>query len=143
MAAEEISPCSTKHTGKVSFALHGNGRSTSTTPDDTFYRAGMVLPTNTDKQTACIGKCVLGPPNANLPGRKRSTYHLATTLWRALWAKRLSGSILAIGAFFWYKAIDSLWWLGKVQGHMPEANDFHIVRFLDDPGPVKITLSPP
>ena len=74
---------------------------------------------------------------------ERSTSPGYDLVSRAVWAKRFSGSVLPIGAFFWYKAIDSLWWLGKVQAHAPEANGSYIVRFLDYPGPVKITLAPP
>ena len=74
---------------------------------------------------------------------ERCTSPVYDLVSRAVWAKRFSGSGLPIGAFFWYKAIDSLWWLGKVQAHAPEANGSYIVRFLDDPGPVQITLSPP
>ena len=61
---------------------------------------------------------------------------------RKVWDINLSGSILPIGAFFWYKAMDSLWWLGKVSGNSP-ASDSYLVRFPDDPGPVRITLAPP
>ena len=44
------------------------------------------------------------------------------------------------GAFFWYKAQDSLWWLGKIHAPVPDSNDGYYIRFLDDPGPLRIIL---
>jgi hypothetical protein len=60
---------------------------------------------------------------------------------RDVWARRFRDTVLPVGAHFWYKAQDALWWLGKIAGHTPTPDVF-IVRFLDDPGPVKIALSP-
>ena len=53
--------------------------------------------------------------------------------------RRFAATPLPVGAFFWYKAQDGLWWIGKISGPSP-LPDQYIVRFLDDPGPVKITL---
>ena len=44
------------------------------------------------------------------------------------------------GAYFWYRAMDSRWWLGKIHLVDPEADDSYYIRFLDDPGPLKIRL---
>ena len=45
------------------------------------------------------------------------------------------------GAHVWYKSKDSRWWLGVIHtvgsDHEPS-----VVRFFDDPGPVKIVLRP-
>ena len=41
---------------------------------------------------------------------------------------------------FWYKAQDSLWWLGKIHAPVPDSNDGYYIRFLDDPGPLRIIL---
>ena len=60
---------------------------------------------------------------------------------RDVWSRRFQDSVLPVGAHFWYKAQDGLWWLGKISRHAPTPNTF-IVRFLDDPGPVRIALSP-
>ena len=60
---------------------------------------------------------------------------------RSTWDSRFAATPLPIGAFFWYKAQDGLWWLGKISGP-PSAPDSYVVRFLDEPGPVKIVLSP-
>ena len=62
---------------------------------------------------------------------------------RTLWLHRFSSSPLPAGAHLWYKARDGLLLLGKVA---PRAStdtssaDSYTVRFLDDPGPIKITL---
>ena len=58
---------------------------------------------------------------------------------RFTWDRRFAATPLPVGAFFWYKAQDGLWWIGKISGPSP-LPDQYIVRFLDDPGPVKITL---
>ena len=62
-----------------------------------------------------------------------------------LWLQHFSFSPLPSGAHIWYKARNGLWWLGKI-AHCasPDASssNTHIVRFLDDPGPIKIDLSP-
>ena len=41
---------------------------------------------------------------------------------------------LTKGAYFWYKAQDSLWWLGKIHAPGPDSDDGYYIRFLDDPG---------
>ena len=56
------------------------------------------------------------------------------------WTRRFSGTILPVGAYFWYKGQDHLWWLGKISAHTPTPGQY-VVRFLDDPGPVKLALS--
>ena len=64
---------------------------------------------------------------------------------RTLWLRRFSSSPLPAGAHLWYKARDGLWWLGKVAPRAStdtSSTNSYIVRFLDDPGPIKITLLP-
>ncbi|CAB1104650.1 unnamed protein product [Ectocarpus sp. CCAP 1310/34] len=58
---------------------------------------------------------------------------------RSTWDRRLANNPLPAGAFFWYKTRDGLWWLGKITGP-PLQSDLYVVRFLDDPGPVKLAL---
>ena len=58
---------------------------------------------------------------------------------RSTWDRRFAATALPVGAFFWYKAQDGLWWLGKISGPTCQP-DYYIVRFLDDPGPVKLAL---
>ena len=60
---------------------------------------------------------------------------------RDVWARRFRNTVLPVGAHFWYKAQDALWWLGKISKPTSTADVF-MVRFLDDPGPIKILLSP-
>ena len=59
---------------------------------------------------------------------------------RQTWTRRFSGTVLPVGAYFWYKGQDHLWWLGKISAHTPTPGQY-VVRFLDDPGPVKLALS--
>ena len=60
---------------------------------------------------------------------------------RSTWDRRFAATPLPVGAFFWYKRhkMDSVWWLGKISGP-PLPSDYYVVRFLDDPGPVKLAL---
>jgi len=58
---------------------------------------------------------------------------------RSTWDRRFAATPLPVGAFFWYKTQDGLWWLGKISGP-PLPSDYYVVRFLDDPGPVKLAL---
>lgn len=58
-----------------------------------------------------------------------------------VWSDRVSNRVLPVGAHLWYKAQDALWWLGKISKHSISPNVF-FVRFLDNPGTIKINLSP-
>ena len=48
-------------------------------------------------------------------------------------------TVLPNGAHFWYKGEDSLWWLGKISA---STTTVYLVRFLDDPRPIKHPLAP-
>ena len=69
---------------------------------------------------------------------------------RSLWLHNFSITILFSGTHIRYKARDGLWWLGKIvppvasSGTPPEPSPggSYIIRFLDDPGPIKIDLQP-
>eukprot|EP00903_Cladosiphon_okamuranus_P011091 g10467.t1 len=84
----------------------------------------------------------IGAANRELALEKgqRSTSPGYDLVPRSVWSKRLGGAVLPMGAFFWYEAIDSLYWLGTVRDSTP-SSDSYTVRFLDDPGPVNITFS--
>ena len=75
-------------------------------------------------------------PGQNTPRSRvhpRPTHPLASTL-QLYYPSRM-----------WYKARDDLWWLGKVANRASTDNSSvksYIVRFLDDPGPIKIDLLP-
>ena len=43
------------------------------------------------------------------------------------------------GAYFWFRDRDLLWWLGIIH-KVGSADEPYIVRFLDDPGPIRIAL---
>ena len=60
---------------------------------------------------------------------------------RAEWLRRYRDTVLSKGAHFWYKGDDGLWWLGKSSASTRE-DGVCLVRFLDDPGPIKLPLSP-
>ena len=80
--------------------------------------------------------------------RSRGEIFLASGYSRVSHALRLRyfGSFaLPAGAHRWYKDRDGLWWLGKIAHQArPETSspDSCIVRFLDDPGPIKADLLP-
>ena len=57
------------------------------------------------------------------------------------WLRRYCNTVLPNGAHFWYKGDDGLWWLGKISATTP-TDGVYLVRFLDDPGPIKLPLSP-
>ena len=57
------------------------------------------------------------------------------------WTRRFSTTVLPVLTHFWGKARDHHWWLGKMYAH-PKTAAHYVVRFLDDPGPVKLKLFP-
>ena len=57
------------------------------------------------------------------------------------WLRRYCNTVLPNGAHVWYKGDDGLWWLGKSSATTP-TDGVYLVRFLDDPGPIKLPLSP-
>ena len=72
---------------------------------------------------------------------------------RDLWLRYFCTTTLPSGAHIWYKARDGLWWLGKIAHRAPadtssnslsdpSSDGSYIIRFLDDPGPIKINLRP-
>ena len=64
---------------------------------------------------------------------------------RTLWSQRFSSSTFPSGTHILYKVRNGLYWLGKMAHRAsPDASssNIYIVRFLDDPGPIKIDLSP-
>ena len=61
-------------------------------------------------------------------------------LSRSQYMQSFQGRRLPKGAYFWYKALDSLWWLGKIHLVDPASDTSYFIRFLDDPSPLKISL---
>ena len=57
------------------------------------------------------------------------------------WTRRFSSTVLPVSTHFWYKARDHHWWLHKISAHTKTAAHYG-VRFLGDPGPVKLKISP-
>ena len=60
---------------------------------------------------------------------------------RAEWLRRYRDTVLPKGAHFRYKGDDGLWWLGKISARTAD-DGVYLVRFLDDPGPIKLPLPP-
>ena len=50
-------------------------------------------------------------------------------------------TVLPKGAHLSYKGDNGLWWLGKISESTTE-DEVYLVRFLDDPGPIKLPLPP-
>ena len=59
----------------------------------------------------------------------------------AEWLSRYHDTVLPKGGHFWYKGDDGLWWLEKTSARTTE-DGVYLVRRLDDPGPIKLPLSP-
>ena len=60
---------------------------------------------------------------------------------RTVWFRHHSSTVLPNGAHLWYKVVDGLWWLGKISVRTTTDGE-NLVRFLDDPGPIKLPISP-
>ena len=50
------------------------------------------------------------------------------------WARSFRGSTRPVGAYFWYKGQDHLWWLGRFSAQTPTPGQY-VLRRLDDTGP--------
>ena len=72
---------------------------------------------------------------------KRFLAHGYGCVPRAEWLSRYSTTVLPNGAQFWYKGDDGLWWLGKIStSTSTSTKGVYLVRFLDDPGPIKLSF---
>ena len=60
---------------------------------------------------------------------------------RADWLRRNNDRVLPKRAHVWYKGDDGLWWLRKISASTT-GDKVYLVRFLDDPGPIKLPLPP-
>ena len=58
---------------------------------------------------------------------------------RAERLRRYRGTVLSKGPHFRYKGDDGLWWLGKISASATE-DGVYLVRFLEDPGTIKLSL---
>ena len=57
------------------------------------------------------------------------------------WLRRYHGTVLPKGTDVRCKGDDGLWWLRKISANTTE-DGVHLVRFLDDPGTIKLPLHP-
>ena len=60
---------------------------------------------------------------------------------RTEWLSLYSTTVLPNGARFWYKGDDGLWWLGKISASTT-TDGVYLVRFWDDPVPIKLPFTP-
>ena len=60
---------------------------------------------------------------------------------RADWLRCYHVTVLPKRAHVWYKGDDGFSWLGKISASTTE-DKVYLVRFLDDPGPIKLPLPP-
>ena len=60
---------------------------------------------------------------------------------RADWLRHYSATVLPNGTHLLYKTDGGLWWLGKFSARTSIDGEY-LVRFLNDPGPIKLPLSP-
>ena len=60
---------------------------------------------------------------------------------RAEWLRFYRDTVLPKGAHVWYKGDDGLWYPGKISASTTE-DEAYLVRWWDDPGPIKLPLSP-
>ena len=60
---------------------------------------------------------------------------------RAEWLSRYSTIVLPNGAHVWYKGDDALWWVWNISASTT-TKGVYLVRFLDDPGPIKRSFPP-
>ena len=127
------SRCCTRRTGRVSLDRPGSEKWTTSSFATKYCATWWALRVSTVKPTAGTAGCELVLHNGNFPG-----YGCVP---RAEWLRRYSANVLPNGDRFWYKEDDSLWWLGKISASTT-ADGVHLVRFLDDPGPIKLPLTP-
>ena len=116
--------------------------------DPQFSRQQVLLccagtPNQHRQTTACIVRCALGLHKGSF---------LVLTATRVLapsyscvphadWLRHYSTTVLPNRVHFWYKPGDGLWWLGKIIARTTTDGEY-FVRVLDDPGPIKLPLSP-
>ena len=101
--------------------------------------------TSTAKPTASTAECGSGRHSASSPvSRNNGERFLApgyACVPRADWLRRYHETVLPKGAHFWYKGDDGLCWLGKISASTTE-DKVYLVRFLDNPRPIKRPLPP-
>ena len=135
----------TRPTGPDCSAHLGSGNQTFKTPDDTSSSAGPAPQHNADRRTTSTDKCA-SAPRSYRDRKVRSSSPPAT-----LSSPATSGSAPSAppcfppGHICGRSARDGLWWLGKFANRATSSSssdNTYIIRFLDDPGPVKIGLQP-
>ena len=139
------SPSCTKRIGSDFLALPGNANGTYNTNGSTSIAIGPAPYHNTARLTASTARCESGPPTANfhgpgatyssLPGTasSRVVSSSATSALQRFPPGRTSGTRPAMVSGDWANS-------SRLDGQL--FSQLYIVRFLDDPGPIKINLLP-
>ena len=118
-----------------------SGKWTSISSVTRYCTTGSALGISTAKPTICAAGCELVLHNGTFFGVTASvSWRPATAAFRTQ-IRRRSTTVLLNGAQLCYKADDGLWWLEKI-GASTTTDGIHLACFLDDPGPIKLPLSP-
>ena len=104
---------------------------------------GPETRTSTAKPTASTAECGSGRHSVSSPATNGERFLAPgyACVPRADWLRRSHDTVLPKRAHFWYKGDDGLCWLGKISAGTTE-DKVYLVRFLDDPGPIKLPLPP-
>ena len=134
--------CTTR-TGLVSLDRPGSGKWTCSFFSTRYYATGRELRTSTANPTACTTGCemVLHKRKLSRKNGERFLVRGHNCVPCAEWLSRYSTTVLPNGAHFRCKGDDGLWWLGKISASTT-TKGVYLVRFLDDPGPIKLPLPP-
>ena len=134
--------CYTRRIGWDSPNRPGSGKWTPNSLAPTFCVIAPALRTSIAKPTAFTAGCALARHSVSFPGTTASVFWRMAMLAcvpRADWLRPCRNTVLPKGAHFWYKGDDGSWWLGKINASTTE-DGVYLVRFLDDPGPIKVPL---
>lgn len=133
--------------GRDSRAHLGTGKWTSRSLASRFYSAGPAPRTSAAEPAACTVGCKPSLHNGDILEERASVFSDTGLRLRAAWQTDSAATALQAvppnGAPFWCtsKDEDSFWWLGKTSARTTTDGD-HLVRFLDDPGRIKLPIPP-
>ena len=130
-----------RRTGRVSLDRTGSEKWTARSLATKYCATGPELRISTAKPTVCTARCELTLHNEDFIGVTTSvSWRPATAAFLTQNGLAANATVLPNRAHVWYKGDGGLWWLGKIRAS-PAAGRLYLVRFLDDPGPIKLPLS--
>ena len=141
---ETTSPrCYERRIGPDSLNLPGSEKLTSTSPAPTFCVSEPAYRTTSAKPTASTAERGSGGTAHDLPQQWGAYAALGYAYVTPVeWTRRHHNTVLLKGSHVWYIGDDEFWWLGKISASTTE-DEVKLVRFLDDPEPIKHPLPPP